>query len=256
MSWVEYITKSCVVCQIKWSRPRGITPTQLIQVSNSLHSDLNQICNILYTRGQFPSRVPLDVRKIKGPYYPKLFLILGTGDLNVLLKVLANVKGIKWNINKQTDEISQWDVSSKLFDMDTSKKDQNLKTALLNLHDSSKKSSLLQFLEFNDSNYLDDTITSYSRHKIPLYDSDQYEFRWNHDKVSYPFSQVSHHDYSMKPNLIQLKPEIFTNLNGLPNDMKLWLRDIKASQDLDKLLNLSPKQNDQLDVLLHGFKGI
>lgn len=256
MSWAEYITKHCVICQIKWARPRGITPTQLIQVSNSLHSDLNQICNILYTRGQFPSRVPLDVRKIKGPYYPKLFLILGTGDLSVLLKVLANVKGIRWNSNKQIDDSSQWNVSSKLFDMDTSKKDQNLKTALLNLRDNSTNSPILRYLELNDSNYLNDTIASYLKQKVPLYDSNQYEFKWNHDNVRHPSSQGSHQVYSTEPDIIQLKPEIFTNLNGLPNDMKLWLRDIKYSQDWDKLLDLNPRQNDQLDVLLHGFKGL
>ncbi|CAL9727560.1 protein Mss18p [Monosporozyma unispora] len=255
MSCMEYITRHCAVCQIKLLRPRGVTANQLIQVSNRVHSDLERICNILYTKGQFPARVPLDVRKLIGPYNPKLFLILGTGDLSVLFKVLSNIKGVGWDSNKPIDCPSP-DVSTKLFDMDTSKKDRNLITALHELHNNPTQSSILRYLKINDSVHLNDTITSYSKKKIPLYDPKKYEFKWNSNKLTDQISSHSQQTYSTDPNLIEWVPEIFTNLYGLPNDMKLWLRDIEYCNDLDELLSLKPQHKDELDILLHGFKGL
>lgn len=256
MSWAQFITNHCAVCQIRLIRPPDVTTAQLLQVSKQIHSDLNKVCNVIYTRGQFSSMLPLDVTKFKGPVNPKLFLILVTGDLKQLYKLLFNIEGISRTIPVQEkQQLLHWNVSTKLFDTDIGQKDENLSHCLSELQNL-RPSSIFKYLTWNkhDSSRLSNSIITYPNEQIPSYQSESWKFRFSTQKEG----KRNHYspNYTISPHMIYWEPRIFTSLYGLPTDMKLWLKDLQYHQGLDKIKNLNQTQKDDLDILLHGFKGL
>lgn len=249
MSLAKYITEHSILCQIRLLKPKGVTPTQLHQISQQIHSDLNRVSNILYTTDQLPPLVQGTLKSIRTPLFPKLFLILGTGSILRLNKLLFNIHGIKVNQSS-----TKWDLPTTLFDTDTKPKDERLQNVIDSL-DQSRSNSQIKYLQLNKSGSLRNHAMNLKGDRIPFDDIERLKFKWDIQPMPKPTDNGNKIYPVLPKENILLEPRIFTNFNGMPNDMKLWLKDLENSQNLDKLLHLSATQRDKLDILLHGFKG-
>lgn len=236
-----------------------LLPPKELYWNHRITTELSKFSSIKYARPTFAVNNGTFQRE-----RPKLDLILASSDVQKLATVLFNLRAfimsgkasqstvtMSTGIQANKEEISYLEQKhSRLIDAwsgDTEAQD----SPFLRLQPDSNL--LFAKRPVRCVNTTEDEDVNVSNGEFFKLHYNQHERRNAALVDEYSQPPIKKGDGQYGPNLIHFKPSLYYTYSSLPASMKLWLDGLEDNQKT--LMEINDKSAENLDILLHGFKG-
>ena len=255
---VNFLRKNCILVELKLFYQTVYPPKELYW-NNRITAELSTFSNIKYARPTFAVNNGTFQRT-----RPKLDLVLASSDIRKLATVLFNLKALIMNTKGEEPTLTTM-TSVQTNEEKNDNLEQKYSSLLdrwngkVEVHDSPflqlQRDSNLLFAE-RPVRYVSTTegegvdISSEEFFRL-----EEEQCRRNYDVLvdEHSTPSVGMKDGQYGPNIIHFEPSLYHTYSSLPMSMKFWLNGLE--DDETTMMNIDEKSAENLDILLHGFKG-
>ncbi|CAI4054052.1 hypothetical protein SKDZ_16G3890 [Saccharomyces kudriavzevii ZP591] len=251
---VDFLLRNCILVELKLFY-QTVFPVKELYWNHRITTELSRFSDIKYARSTFALS--------NGTFQktrPKLDLILASHDIHKLATILFNLKAFIMNgkDEKSTDSNAPANRGEEhILEQKYSR--------LLNIWERDIGEQGSPFLQLQpDSNLL------FAKRPVKYATTTENEDIDISSKEFFKLQEKQHrtddvyiNEYIQPPskirdgehgsNFIHFKPSLYYSYSSLPANMKLWLDGLE--DDKMSLMGINEKSTENLDILLHGFRG-